>query len=488
MVDGVTGATITSTGVITALNMAINASIGRNSNKHEVYTDTSCDIVVVGAGGTGLCAAVRATEMGAKTIVLEKQGIIGGNTNYSTGGINASETKQQRQNGIEDSNKLFYDDTMKGGHNLNIPSLVESMVNHSAETVDWLSSLGCDLSDIGLMGGSSVKRTHRPAGGSAIGSHLMKVLKTVATEKNISLRTHNKVTGLIAENGTVKGVIVEDSEGKTYKIHAKAVIIATGGFGANIEMVTKYKPELKGFPTLNHAGATGDAFEWVKSLDGGLLQMDQIQIHPTAEAVNHILITEAVRGNGAIMVNIDGKRFVNEMGTRDVVSSAILSQPTSEAFLVFDNSIRKSLSSIETYFSQNLVKEGGTIEELAQVAGINASNLSTTISRYGEMQAVGEDEEFGRMQSSMPYPLSTAPFYAIRIAPAIHHTMGGISVDKNLHVLKTDGTVIPGLFAAGEVTGGFHGGNRLSGNAVCDITVNGKLAGENAYRYTCDNK
>ena len=479
-VDGITGATLTSTGVIGAINMALQAAMGKPVDKGKTYRDGTCDIVVVGAGGAGLSAAVAAAESDAslKIIVLEKQHIIGGNTNSSTGGINAAETDIQKGLGIEDSKQLFYDDIMKGGKYENIPSLVENFVEHAPVTISWLTGLGADLSDVGLMGGSSVKRTHRPQGGTAIGPHLMKVLKEATSNKNIEIRTSNKVFDLLsAVDGSVTGVKVQNANGSTYRLTAKAVIIATGGFGANLEMVTSLQPSLKGFVTLNHPGATGDAFAWVTAIGGATIQMANIQIHPTAEATNHILITEAVRGNGAILVNHDSKRFCNEMDTRDVVSAAILKQTQGEAFLIFDQGVRKSLASIETYANQHLLKEGATVAELAAAIGIPAEDLEATLTRYNAQQKAGVDEDFGRSAAQMTAALETAPYYAVCVTPATHHTMGGLSVNTDTQVLRADGTPIPGLYAAGEVTGGLHGANRLGGNGVADIVVNGRLAG-----------
>ena len=479
-VDGITGATLTSTGVIDAINMALEASMGKPVDGDKIYQDGMCDIVVIGAGGAGLSAAVAAAETNGslKIIVLEKQGIIGGNTNSSTGGINAAETDIQKGLGIEDSKKLFYDDTMKGGKYENIPSLVQNFVEHAPVTISWLTGLGADLSDVGLMGGSSVKRTHRPQGGTAIGPHLMKVLNDATSSKNIEIRTSNKVLDLLsAVDGRVTGVKVRNADGSTYSLTSKAVIIATGGFGANLDMVTSLQPSLKGFATLNHPGATGDAFAWMTAIGGATIQMANIQIHPTAEATNHILITEAVRGNGAILVNHQSKRFCNEMDTRDVVSAAILAQTQGEAFLIFDQGVRESLASIETYANQHLLKEGNTVAELAQTTGIPAADLEATLNRYNAQQKAGIDDDFGRSAVQMTASLVTAPFYAVCVTPAIHHTMGGLSVNTNTQVLKADGTPIPGLFAAGEVTGGLHGANRLGGNGVADIVVNGRLAG-----------
>ena len=479
-VDGITGATLTSTGVIDAINMALQTAMGKPVDKDKIYQDGTCDIVVVGAGGAGLSAAVAAAETAGslKIIVLEKQHIIGGNTNSSTGGINAAETDIQKGLGIEDSKRLFYDDIMKGGKYENIPSLVQNFVEHAPMTISWLTGLGADLSDVGLMGGSSVKRTHRPQGGTAIGPHLMKILKSATSNKNIEIRTSNKVLDLLsAVDGSVTGVKVQNADGSTYRLTAKTVIIATGGFGANLEMVTSLQPSLKGFATLNHPGATGDAFGWMTAIGGATVQMANIQIHPTAETTNHILITEAVRGNGAILVNHESKRFCNEMDTRDVVSAAILKQTQGEAFLIFDQSVRKSLASIETYANQHLLKEGNSIVELAEAIGIPAAELEATLNRYNVQQKAGMDEDYGRSAAQMTAALEAAPYYAVCVTPAIHHTMGGLSVNTDTQVLRTDGTSIPGLYAAGEVTGGLHGANRLGGNGVADIVVNGRLAG-----------
>ncbi|MCR5456081.1 MAG: flavocytochrome c, partial [Bacteroidales bacterium] len=482
-VDGVSGATLTSTGLIDAINMAMQTAMGKKIANVATYHDSSCDIVIVGAGGAGLSAAVAAAENNSdlKVVVLEKQGIIGGNTNYSTGGINAAETDIQKELGITDSKQQFYDDTMDGGKHENISTLVWSLVNNAPITISWLANMGADLSDVGLMGGSSAKRTHRPKSGAAIGPHLMKVLNTATNNKNIEIRTSNKVTGLLtADDGSVTGVKVENADGSTYMLYSRAVIIATGGFGANLDMVTQLQPSLRGFSTLNHPGATGDAFDWVTNIGGATTQMANIQIHPTAEATNHILITEAVRGNGAILVNHEGKRFCNEMDTRDIVSSAILAQTQREAFLIFDQGVRESLVSIETYANQHLLIEGKTINELALLAGIPAETLSESISHYNDQQKAGHDKDFGRSATQMSVALETAPYYAVRVQPAIHHTMGGLSVNEETQVLRSDGTPIPSLYAAGEVTGGLHGANRLGGNGVADIVVNGRLAGLNA--------
>lgn len=477
--DAVSGATITSQGTVEAIRAAFAAASGKSAAS-KTYSDTETDIVIVGAGGAGMTAAIEATKLGAKVILLEKMGVVGGNTNSATGGLNASETSIQKKLGIEDSNAQYYEDTMKGGHNLNDPLLVREMTEKSAEIVDWLISIGADLTDVGKMAGSTNKRTHRPQGGAAVGSHLVKVLKDNVDSLGIDLRLNSKVTGVLNEGGKASGVSVEYN-GSAYKIKSKAVIIATGGFGANPDMIVSYEPALKGFGTTNHKGATGDAFGWLKAFDAATVDMEQIQTHPTVVPGNGVMITEAVRGNGAIVVNRDGRRFCSEMATRDVMSKAILEQKGQTAYLMFDQGVRESLKAIEGYVKQGLLTQGETVADLARALDIPAAALEETFAAYNKAQkAGGGDADFGRKASEMPRALESGPFYAVEIGPAVHHTMGGLKIDTSARVLNNGGNVIPGLFAAGEVTGGIHGANRLGGNAVADIEIFGKIAADSA--------
>lgn len=482
--DTVSGATITSKATIEAIGMALTLAEGGSvASTASKAADVTCDIVVIGAGGAGMSAATEASSKGAKVILLEKMGIAGGNTNSATGGLNASETKVQAQLGIADSNEQYYQDTMKGGYNLNDPDLVRNMVEKSSETVDWLMSLGADLSDVGKMAGSTNSRTHRPQGGAAIGVHLVPVLEKAAKDAGVDIRYNSKVTDIIEEGGKAVGVKVS-SAGGDYTVKAGAVIIATGGFGANPDMVVKYKADLAGFGTTNHKGATGDAFAWVEKFNAELVQMEQIQTHPTVVPSNGVMITEAVRGNGAIMVNREGKRFGNEMATRDVMSADVLAQTGKTAYLLFDQSVRESLKAIEGYAKQGLLTEGATPAELAGKLGMDVAALEATIAAYNGYQKGGSgDPDFGRKASEMPRALEKGPYYAVEVGPAIHHTMGGIKINTKAQVISKSGSPVPGLFAAGEVTGGVHGGNRLGGNAVADICVYGKIAGDSALAY-----
>jgi len=449
--------------------------------------EKQADIVIIGAGGAGMTAAVEAVQKGATNlVVLEKMPITGGNTVRATGGLNAAETPYQKSEGIEDSIELFVEDTMKGGKNLNDPKLVQVMAEQSADAVTWVNEIGGDLSVVGQFGGASVKRIHRPSDTSAVGPMLVKALNAKLKELDVPVFLETEAVHiLLSEDGAVQGVQAVTKGGEPYTISCKAVILATGGFGANSEMVVKYKKDLEGFCTTNHSGATGDGIVMAEELKAGLVDIDQIQTHPTVNPDTTTMYTEGVRGNGAILINRSGKRFVNELETRDVVSEAILNQEDKTCFMVFDQSVRDSLSAIEKYIDQGIITQAATLEELAEAIGVDKDQLKATLEQYAKYQSEGKDTEFGR--ESMEVPLSMPPYYAGLCAPAVHHTMGGVKIDTSTQVLKEDGSAIPGLFAAGEVVGGVHGANRLGGNAVTDIVVFGRLAGSAAYDYVAAN-
>lgn len=483
-VDNVAGATSTSVGLKRAVDRAIKESKAKLTPKEKkviVYNDVTTDVVIIGGGGAGLSAAIAAKDKGSNVILVEKAAILGGNTNYATGGLNAAETSIQKNKGIKDSVEIFIDDTMKGGKNTNNKTLVEKMANSSAEIVDWLIEKGADLTDLGRMGGQSVDRTHRPTGGAPVGPNMIAALSKTAKESGVDIRLSTFAESIIYDGEAVKGIIVKAPNGQKYNINSKAVVITTGGFGANSDLIVENVASLKGFGTTNHKGATGDGIIMTKPLNVDLVDMEQIQTHPTVIPTNSVMITEAVRGNGAILVNRDGKRFINELDTRDVVSKAELNQKGGSAYLMFDENVKKSLKAIDSYDKKGYLTKGNTIEELAKNLDIPSKELEKTFSKYNESVKTGVDSEFNRQ--SLPTSLSQGPFYSVEVAPAVHHTMGGIKINENTEVLS-NGTPIKGLYAAGEVTGGIHGSNRLGGNAVVDITVFGKIAGENASSFS----
>lgn len=441
------------------------------------------DVVVVGAGGAGMTAALTAQAEGASVAIIDKVGAIGGNTLFSSSGMNASETKFEKEQGIEDSNLKFAEETIKGGHDKNDRALVEFMANNSAAAIDWLDSIGIRLDNLTQTGGMSVKRCHRPTDGSAVGSVLVKGLKENCDKAGISILTDMKATELIKDGESVVGVkALAKKDGKEYELKAKAIILATGGFAANSDMVVKYQPEYKGMVTTNPDTSTGDGMIMAEKAGAELVQMEHIQIHPTVEQASSTLIAEGIRGAGAILVNQAGERFTNEMGTRDVVSAAELKQEGGYAFEILDQTIRENNKAVEKYAKQGLTIEAQSLEELAKALKIDPAKLQESVSEYNKFVAAkGEGDPFGRTTGLAT--LEKAPFYAIKVAPGVHHTMGGVRVDTESRALTKAGTPIPGLYAAGEVTGGIHGSNRIGGNAVCDIIVFGRNAGKQAAAY-----
>ena len=365
----------------------------------------SADLVVIGSGGAGFAAAITAHDLGAKVVVLEKMPITGGNTQLAAGGMNAAGTRFQAAKGIKDSWENMYEDTMKGGRNRGIPALVEILARNSAASVDWMAGLGADLTDIGRSGGARADRTHRPTGGAVVGAHLAQVLKRSAAQRGLDVRVNSRVLQILdAPGGGVRGVTVQNKLGVRYTIDARVVVLAAGGFGSNLERVAKYQPTYRDFSSTNQPGATGDGIDLAVELGAQLRDMAEIQIHPTQAAGSKILITETVRGNGAILVNREGKRFVNEVTTRDAASAAVLKQTGGTAFLIFDEVVRKSLAQIEGYFHLDLVKGGDTPEALAQTIGMNSGEPGGDA---GSLQPVPGHE--GRRRVPAPRHAATDP-------------------------------------------------------------------------------
>ena len=492
-VDTVSGATVTSNAIIKAVTKALEEAgadisvldanrkdTGNNGPKAEKTVDT--EVVVIGAGGAGMTAAIMLHQAGKNFVLLEKMPYSGGNTTKATGGMNAAETHYQKEQGIEDSKALFAADTMKGGHALNDPELVAVMANESAGAIDWLDTIGASLPKISYSGGASVNRIHAPEDGSGVGGYLVEHFSAKLEELGVETLYNTAATELLTDaEGKICGVKAE-SKDTVYTFNCKAVILATGGFGANEEMYTQYRPDLKGTVTTNAPGATGDGIVMAQKLGADLVDIEQIQLHPTVEQTTSILITESVRGDGAILVNQGGVRFTNELLTRDAVSAAELEQEGQYAWIIFDQNLRDHLKATEKYVKSGITVQADTIEGLAELLEIDPATLAKTLNDWNGYVKDQRDPDFGRT-TGMDADLTTPPYYAIKIAPGIHHTMGGVKIDTSAQVINTEGKAIPGLFAAGEVTGGVHGGNRLGGNAVADIVIFGRIAAESAIDY-----
>ena len=446
------------------------------------FAAESTDIVIIGSGGAGLSSAITATEKGAKVIVLEKMAYFGGNSNRSEGEMNAAGTKQQKAHGItDDTPERFAADTIRGGHGLNDPALVKALTENAASAEEWLLDLGAHFCHrMGRGGGQTRARGHGPCDGSPVGIEIMRVLGERADKDHIDMRLNNRVTKILMKNGKVSGVQVKTPKGME-TINAKAVILATGGFGANHKMVEKYRPELKGFSTTNHPGATGDGIILAQQVGAGLTDIEQIQIHPTVIKKNGALISESMRARGGFLLNKNGKRFTNELLTRDVVSANELKQPGGIAYLVIDNSIYSKNKMAQNYTAEKLMTKCDTIADVAKLIGVDEKVVQASFDQYHKAFDNKKDDLFGRPE--MLIRMDQAPYFVAEVTPGIHHTMGGVTIDPKAEVLNKQKKPIPGLFAAGEVTGGVHGGNRIGGNAVADIVTFGRISGNSAASY-----
>lgn len=259
----------------------------------------------------------------------------------------------------------------------------------------------------------------------------------------------------------------------------KSVIVATGGFSANSQMVVKYRPDLAGFVTTNHKGATGGGIALLERIGAGTVDMGEIQIHPTVEQKTSYLISESIRGGGAILVNQQGNRFYNEMSTRDKVSAQIIALPEKYAYIVFDEHVRAKNKAADEYIAKGLLPAPARQKPRRKRWGWITTSSPATLERYNGFVEKQHDDDFGRT-TALRAPINEGPFYAIQIAPGVHHTMGGVTINTETCVLDSNHNVLPGAFAAGEVVGGIHGGNRIGGNAVADIIIFGTLAGHQA--------
>lgn len=451
--------------------------MANTANKPNDSVKEDYDLIVIGSGCAGLTCAIQARELGLKPVILEKMETFGGNSMRASSGMNASETIVQLKHGIVEDWHDFYEETYKGGGKLNDPELLEYFASHGALAIDWLAAHGIVLDDLTITGGMSRMRTHRPKSLAPIGAFLVNNLMKRVKELEIPVVCGVKAERLLTdEKGAVCGV-------KTARrnVYAKAVVLATGGFSASKDLIAKYRPDLKAYRTTNHAGATGDGIKLAEEVGAEVMQMDLVQVHPTVQQdTDHAyLIGEAVRGEGAVLVDGNGKRFVNELSTRRIVSDAITALKEKSAYLVFDSQVKKRVKAVDFYQKQGLVVEAKTLEDLAKKVNVKENDLKQTLEKWNQAVEKKQDSEFGR-KTGMERKLNQAPYYAIHIAPAIHYTMGGLHIDKQTHVLDKSGNVISGLFACGEVCGGLHGNNRIGGNSISETIIFGRQVGMRA--------
>ena len=497
-VDTIAGASYTSNGVLDAIAMALQAAGGNLEDLRKKVDaaaivkenkEIETEVVVIGAGGAGLAAAVSAHENGAKVLVLEKMPRAGGDTIISGASYNAVDPVRQPAQGIEDSIDKHFQQTFEGGDKLGDPALIRVLVENAYPTIEWLEGMGMQFKEhVHTVLGGLWPRAHapvKPLGTGFIETYLNYIDKTNG-EAQVMYNT--KATSLILEGNKIVGVKAEDRK-NIYTIKAtKGVVMAVGGFAANVDMRNQYNKhwdDLTNIKTTNHVGATGDGIVMAEAVGANLVGMEWIQLLPMGDPETGSLSGNIEQGvENRIFVNKDGNRFVDEGQRRDVMTKALFEQQDDFMWVILDKHSYPT-EDVKNHFNESIAElvaagrayKADTLEDLAKQIGVDPANLVKAVEGFNKGVETGKDE-FGR--TLFMDKIDTPPYYASARMPTVHHTMGGIQINTDAQVLKADGTIIENFYAAGEVTGGIHGSNRLGGNALADINVFGRIAGRNA--------
>ncbi len=541
--DVISGASYSSKGILGAVKAALllagasEAVISREAaadeKKASEHLEYEADVVIIGAGGAGITAAYKALSAGGSVLLIEKTGAVGGNTIAAGSALNGADPDRQKnmpmseseikkiqailalephddwmakwqssvRKGLDahiaegatylyDSTDLHKLQTYIGGDYVADPALVDRYCEGAAESVKFMEELGTRWKEnVTAAIGATWSRSHmpEPEPWGTKGAAFVLPQWAKVQELGGQVKLYHRADTLLMDNGKVVGVSGKTAEGDTFEARAgKSVIIATGGFGANVDMRQKYNkhwpdlgPDVK---TTNVPSATGDGISIALTADANLVGMEWIQLLTNADKQD---FSAAI--NNMIYVNKEGRRYVKEDGRRDEIASATLAQTGASCYWITDTQEADGRLGGKTYagfvindlIDGELMFKADTIQNLAEQLEMDPAVLQQTISDYNQAVDVQSDE-LGRQVFGIR--IEQGPFYAIYVTPKVHHTMGGIQINGNAQVIGRDGNVIPGLFAAGEVTGGIHGANRLGGNAIADIITFGRIAGEEAMK------
>ena len=502
-VDVLSGATNTGKAILEAAALALEAAgadvealkaIGTAEVEQKADETIETEVLVIGAGGAGCAAGVQANQLGAKVIIIEKQASVGGNTILSGGALNAVNDRSEQALAYDDSVEWHYTQTMNGGDNQGDPLLVHTLVRNAYAGVEWLQEMGMsfedDVSGLFTVTGGMWPRAHKPS--MPVGTGFFDTYQRyIDGHEGIEIMLNTKAESFITdETGKILGVKATGETGNTITFLAsKGVVLASGGFGRNVELRTKYDNKWgcldETILSTNSAGATGDGIYMAAAVGADLVGMEHIQLLPLGDPA-----TGSLSGNiehdveRRIFVNKEGNRFVNEGGRRDEMTEALFAQTDSWMWIIMDSDCYPAGDELNNFgepinqlIAEGRAFKGETLEDLAAAIDVPAENLVASVNAFNEHVASGEKDEFGRTLYSTP--IDNGPFYAGPRVPTVHHTMGGVRINAKAEVIDRSGNVIDGLYAAGEVTGGIHGSNRLGGNALTDILVFGRIAGEN---------
>lgn len=504
-VDAVTGATLSSMSLQQGIEQcaeeagAARALKNAEAPRSDVKSSYDTDVCVIGAGGSGLTAAIAAVQEGAHVVVLEKCGITGGSTNVSEGALNAVDPERQEKQGIEDSVETFYESTIEGGHGQGTPELVRFLTDHALESVHWLESLGVEFkAEVGSATGSLGQRSHYPATPS--GNTYIRAFEDFVEyhPDEIEIVHDAQAARIIMKDGKACGVVAEQRDAGEITVNSAAVVIATGGFGANVEYRQEVNTGVWSDIALDDSiGCTnikpcaqGDGLKIASDAGAELIGLSDIQLHPCGTPGTGLMQDIRTSGRNRVFVNKNGARFVNEGAERDTLCKAIFAQPDATYWIVV-NSVRypsetepdSNGATIENMLALGRIVKADTLDSLADQTGMDPSALKESIEAYNRAVSGEVEDEFGfKANNTADVQLTEGPWYACRKVPTVHHTMGGIRIDVQARVLDADGAPIQGLFACGECTGGIHGSNRLGGNAIADCITFGRTAGTDAAR------
>jgi flavocytochrome c len=462
--------------------------------------DGTYDVVIIGSGFAGLAAAMEAKNAGASAVVIEKMAVHGGNSIINGGDFCAPGTKLQKEAGVQDSPDLMYNDMMKAGLYLNHPELARTLADQAKDALEWCENyVGAKFTRLNFHGGHSVKRANQTV--NASGSELVNKMLAKTRALGVAVQTRTKMERMIADkDGRIVGIEVktgyrfpDEKSGKTAYIKArKAVILTSGGFSNDIPLRRIEDPRLsEKFESTNQPGATGEALLAACMAGAMDVQMDWIQLGPWTSPDekgfgNVPLFCERLVGYGPMIDPVKGKRFFKETGNRKERADAIILLGHPVIIMGDSYAVPKQVfpRALEKGLESGAVKKFDSLEALAKNYSIPVEAFKEEIARWNSFVEKKKDTDFDCMIFPDARPTATPPFYAARLWPKVHHTMGGLVIDKNAQVIGFDLKPLKGLYAAGEVTGGVHGAVRLGGVAMADCVVFGRIAGKNAAKET----